>query len=427
MDFKQVFEHVPEAIVLISPDMKIMGATNVYLEITMRSREDIVGKHFLLEAFPEPSVSYEDNPVRISIERAIQTKTNNWLDVLRYDIARADGTGYDVRYWEASHTPVLDDRGEVLYVIQETKDVTERENSKLALKESEHKFRFMADSMPQLVDADDAAGNTIYFNKQWENYTGIPVEELVEEKWKESIHPDDLPAALASWQQALASGIGSQIEVRIRDKEGDYRWFLSRYLPMRDEEGNIKMWIGSCSDIHDTKKLVEELLASNEQMSELADQVQLAFRKAENERATLERLIMQAPVFFCILKGPEHRYELLNTKYQALFPHLKLEGRTVAEVLPEVADQGFVDILDNVYNTGETFLAEDNIVKLTNSEGKLEDNYLTFTFQPLYDEHNQVTGILVAGFNVTEKFIMKQQLQELGVSVENIQHNRREA
>ncbi|WP_299708190.1 PAS domain-containing protein [uncultured Pontibacter sp.] len=421
MDFKQVFEHVPEAIVLISPDMKIMGATNLYLETTMRSREDIIGKHFLLEAFPEPSVAYEDNPVRISIERAIQTKTKDWLDVLRYDIARPDGKGYDVRFWEASHTPVLDGRGEVQYVIQETKDVTERENAKLALIESEHKFRFMADSMPQLIDADDAAGNSTYFSKQWENYTGIPVKELLEDKWKEAIHPDDLPGALRSWQQALSSGVESQIEIRIRDKEGDYRWFLSRYLPMHDEQGKIKMWIGSCSDIHDTKKLVEELLATNEQMSELADQVQLAYRKAENERATLERLIMQAPVFFSILKGPEHRFELLNTKYQALFPHLKLEGRTVAEALPEVAEQGFVDVLDNVYNTGETFLAEDIMVKLANSEGKLEDNYLTFTYQPLYDENNQVTGILVAGFNVTDKFIMKQKLQELGVSVENIQ------
>jgi PAS domain S-box-containing protein len=421
MDFKQAFEHVSEAIVLISPDMKVLGATNLYLETTMRSREDIVGKHFLLEAFPEPSVSYEDNPVRISIERAIQTKSKDRLDVLRYDIARPDGKGYDVRFWEASLTPVLDDKGGVQYIIQEVKDVTERENSKQALLESEHKFRFMADSMPQLVDADDAEGNTIYFNKQWENYTGIPVAELEKEKWKETVHPDDLPGAESSWRQALASGTGSQIELRIRDKDGDYRWFLSRYLPMRDENGSIKMWIGSCSDIHDTKKLVEELLATNEQMSELADQVQLAYRKAENERATLERLIMQAPVFFCILKGPEHRYELLNTKYQALFPHVKLEGRTVAEALPEVADQGFVDILDNVYKTGETFLAEDVVVKLANSAGKLEDNYLTFTFQPLYDEYKQVTGILVAGFNVTDKFIMKQKLQELGVSIENIQ------
>lgn len=414
MDFKQVFEHVPEAMVVISPDMKILGATNVYLETTMRSREDILGKHFLLEAFPEPTVSFEENPVRISIERAIQSKAKDWLDVLRYDIARPDGTGYDVRFWEASHTPVLDDKGEVLYVIQETKDVTERENAKLALRESEHKFRFMADSMPQLIDADDAEGNSTYFSKQWENYTGIPVQELQQGKWKEAIHPDDLPGAEATWRQSLEKGEASQMEIRIRDKEGDYRWFLNRYLPMRDADGNIKMWIGSCNDIHDMKKMVEELLASNEQMSELSDQVQLAYRKAENERLTIERLFMQAPAFFCILKGPEHRYELINEKYQALFPHLKLIGRTVAEALPEVAEQGFVDVLDKVYNTGESFLAEDITVKLANAEGILEDRHLTFIYQPHYDEHEQIIGILVFGFDVSDKFALQQKLQQMG-------------
>lgn len=418
MDFKQVFEYIPEAIVLISPDMKILGATDCYLETTMRSREDIIGKHFLLEAFPEPTVSYEDNPVRISIERAIQTKNKDWLDVLRYDIARPDGSGYDVRFWEASHTPVLDEKGDVLYVIQETKDVTERENAKLALQESEHKFRFMADSMPQLIDADDAEGNSTYFSKQWEHYTGIPVQELQQGGWRDAIHPDDLPGAEASWQKSLANGEACQMEIRIRDKDGDYRWFLNRYLPMRDENGKIRMWIGSSNDIHDMKKMVEELLASNEQMSELSDQVQLAYRKAENGRLTIERLFMQAPAFFCILKGPEHRYELLNEKYQALFPHLNLIGRTVAEALPEVAEQGFVEVLDKVFNTGESFVAEDILVKLSNAAGVLEDTYLTFIYQPHYDEHEQIIGILVFGFDVSDKFAMKQKLQQMS-SAEN--------
>ncbi|MBD1395833.1 PAS domain-containing protein [Pontibacter sp. JH31] len=413
MDFKQVFEHVPEALVLISPDMKILGASNVYLETTMRSREDLLGKHFLLEAFPEPTVSYEDNPVRISIEKAIQTKKKEWLDVLRYDIARPDGTGYDVRFWEASHTPVMDAQGEVLYVIQETKDVTERENAKRALQESEHKFRFMADSMPQLIDANNVDGESNYFSKQWENYTGIPVQQLMQGRWKEAIHPDDLIAAETLWQQALHNGEACQLEIRIRDKDGDYRWFLNRYLPMQDEAGKIIMWIGSCNDIHDMKNMVEELLASNEQMSELSDQVQLAYRKAENERLTIERLFMQAPAFFCILKGPQHRYELINEKYQALFPHLDLIGRTVAEALPEVAEQGFVDLLDKVYNTGESFLAEDITVKIANAEGILEDKHVTFIYQAHYDEQDQIVGILVFGYDVSDKFALKQKLEQL--------------
>lgn len=418
MDYKLIFDNTPEAMVLLDPDLKIVGANKRYLEVTMRQLDNILGKHFLLEAYPEPNVPYEENPVRLSIEEAIRKGRKVYLDVIRYAIARPDGSGYDERCWEASHTPILNEQGELLYVLQETKDVTEREETKKALQDVEQKFRFMADSMPQLIDADDAAGNSTYFNKQWQAYTGIPMEQLMAGGWKAALHPDDLQSALKVWQHSLEKGEASQVEIRIRDKDGDYRWYLSRYLPMRNEDGTIRMWLGSCSDIHDMKNLVQELLTSNEQMSELADQVQLAFRKVENERMTLERLIMQAPTFFAILKGKEHRYELVNTKYQELFPHVTLIGKTVAEALPEIADQGYIDVLNNVYQTGETFEAKEIMVKLSTPEGQLEDNYLTFIFQPLFDEHKQIIGILVAGFNVTDKYQMKKKLQELGIAVD---------
>src|SRR5690606_1061351 len=149
---------------------------------------------------------------------------------------------YDERCWEASHTPILNEQGELLYVLQETKDVTDREETKKALQDIEQKFRFMADSMPQLIDADDAEGNSTYFNKQWEAYTGIPIEKLMAGGWKEAIHPADLQSAEQYWQQSLEKGEASQVEVRIRDKDGDYRWYLSRYLPMRNESGEIRMW-----------------------------------------------------------------------------------------------------------------------------------------------------------------------------------------
>ncbi|GGG02337.1 PAS domain-containing protein [Pontibacter amylolyticus] len=420
MDYKLIFDNTPEAMVLLDPDLKIVGANKRYLEVTMRQLDNILGKHFLLEAYPEPNVPYEENPVRLSIEEAIRKGRKVYLDVIRYAIARPDGSGYDERCWEASHTPILNEQGELLYVLQETKDVTEREETKKALQDVEQKFRFMADSMPQLIDADDAAGNSTYFNKQWQAYTGIPMEQLMAGGWKAALHPDDLQSALKVWQHSLEKGEASQVEIRIRDKDGDYRWYLSRYLPMRNEDGTIRMWLGSCSDIHDMKNLVQELLTSNEQMSELADQVQLAFRKVENERMTLERLIMQAPTFFAILKGKEHRYELVNTKYQELFPHVTLIGKTVAEALPEIADQGYIDVLNNVYQTGETFEAKEIMVKLSTPEGQLEDNYLTFIFQPLFDEHKQIIGILVAGFNVTDKYQMKKKLQELGIAVDEL-------
>jgi PAS domain-containing protein len=244
------------------------------------------------------------------------------------------------------------------------------------------------------------------------------VEALLGSRWQQVIHPDDLAVLMQRQQQALAQGSEYQAEFRIRDAAGHYRWHLSRNLPMKNELGEVSLRVGSNTDIHETKRLVAELLASNEQMSALADQVQEAYRKVNAERQTLERLIMESPAFFCILKEPRHRFELVNQNYQKLFPNRSLLGRTVAEALPEVIDQGYIQILDNVYQTGKTFVAERIPIHLDRFDtGHLEEVYLTFTYQALF-ENDAIIGILVFGYEVTQEVKYRQKLQELGFSLD---------
>ncbi|MDQ3291480.1 MAG: PAS domain-containing protein, partial [Bacteroidota bacterium] len=368
MDFSELFIHLPDAVVVLSPepDFKILACTNTYEQVTMRKREEIVGLPFILEAFPDPEISYEQNPVRISLAKAVATKQIDYLDVLRYDLPKpeAEGGGLDVRYWEASHTPVLDEAGEVKYVIQKTTDVTARELAKQAQRESENKFRFMADAMPQLVFTTNPEGKLTYLNQRWSAYSKVPLEELMVSGWQQIIHPDDLPEVQKRGKEAFENATEMQIELRKRDKDGSYRWHLCRVLPMRGENGDITMWLGSSTDIHDTRLLVQELLTTNEQMALLADQVQSAYQKAESERKKLERFIMEAPAFFCILSGPEHRYTLVNAHYQKLFPNRELLHKTVAEALPEVVEQGYIQLLDSVYQTGKSYEAKEVLIKL---------------------------------------------------------------
>ncbi|GAB3532631.1 hypothetical protein GCM10027443_16700 [Pontibacter brevis] len=416
MDYTQLFRNIPEALVVLSPEYKILAATDKYLEITKRTREQILGKHFLLEAFPNKELSYEENPVRVSLDRAIQSKKIDYLDVIRYDLPKpeAEGGDYEVRYWEASHTPVLDADGNVEYLIQRTTDVTERESAKLALSESEEKFRFMAEAMPQLIFTTDAAGELTYLNKRWERYVNLPLEDLSQEDWQKIVHPDDLPVVKAKWEEAFRNGTDIQMELRKRDKDGHYRWHLCRTLPMEDESGNIVMWVGSSTDIHDTRIMVQELLESNEQMAVLADQVQDAYVKAENERKMLETLFMQAPAMFCILKGPEHRFELINDKYQQLYPDKDMLHKPLAEAVPEIVEQGFIALLDGVYNTGKAYIAEEVPIMLDKgNRGKLEETYFTFSYHPIF-ESDKITGILAFGYEVTEQVMFKKKLQELG-------------
>jgi len=124
---------------------------------------------------------------------------------------------------------------------------------------------------------------------------------------------------------------------------------------------------------------------------------------------------MQAPAFFCILKGPEHRYALINPPYQALFPNRDLLHKTIAEALPEVVDQGLGQVLDKVYQTGQDFVAQEVPVNSghRNAQG-LEQMYINFTYQAIYNENEEITGILVFGYEVTPNVLFRQKLKELG-------------
>jgi PAS domain S-box-containing protein len=417
MDFQNLFANIPQTMVVVSPDFKVLAATQAYLKLTMRKGEDILGKHFLLEAFPDSQFSYEDNPVRKSLEKALQTKAPDYMDIIRYGIARpeVEGGGYYEGFWEAYHTPVLDEQGNVQYLIQHTSDVTEREKTKKALFETENKFRFMAETLPQLIFTTNGDGKLTYMNQRWAKYTGIPVADLMNAGWDVILHPEEKEMVVNRWQEAIKQGAEVQFELRKRAADGMYRWHLCKSMPMRDEDGKIIMWSGSCTDIHDMRQMVQELLESNEQMSALSDLVQLAYKKTEAERKTLEHLFQKAPAFVCTLEGNDHRYTLVNDKYQQLFPNRQLIGKTVAEAVPEVVDQGFIKILDKVFETGEEFVANEIAVMLDrNDTGNLQEEYLTFIYQAVYNENEQITGILVFGYEVNEQVNYRQKLQELG-------------
>lgn len=405
MDFTTLFKNIPQPIVVISPGLEILAATDSYLEITLQSRENIIGKK-LLDVFPDNPESPESNnadKLKESLNKTISSGKTDNLGVLRYDIPKPGG-GFVIRFWEAIHEPVISESGEVLYVIQSTNDVTERETTKIELSESEEKFKFLADSLPLLVATNNSIGKSTYFNESWEKYTGISAKELLSGKWKEAIHPDDINATTRCWDEAFETGNSCQLEFRIKDRNGNYRWHLNRYMPMSDTSGKIVMWIGSATDIHDTKLMVQELLQTNEEMSEMADQVQEAYNKADAERKVLKNLIMRAPAFCCMLRGPKHVFELVNDEYQKLFPERDLLNKPLAEVLPEMVSQGFIDLLDNVYNTGESYTGEEKAVKIDrHNTGKLEEIYVTFIYQPLYNETHKITGILVFGYEVTDK------------------------
>lgn len=123
---------------------------------------------------------------------------------------------------------------------------------------SEDGFHVLANAMPQMVWSTLPDGYHDYYNARWYEFTGMPAGSTDGEAWSGMFHPEDQDRAWALWRHSLASGEPYEIEYRLRNATGDYRWVLGRALPMRGADGAIARWFGTCTDIHDQKLALEQ-------------------------------------------------------------------------------------------------------------------------------------------------------------------------
>jgi PAS domain S-box-containing protein len=130
------------------------------------------------------------------------------------------------------------------------------------------------------------------------------------------------------------------------------------------------------------------------------------------ERTRLYELFMQAPAVIAYLRGPEHVFEFTNPRYQQLFGHRELVGKPIREALPELDGQGFFELLDQVFTSGEPYIGDDVRARLDTGGGKLEDRYFDFVYQPLRRADGAVEGVLVHAVDVTERVRTRQEKEQ---------------
>jgi PAS domain S-box-containing protein len=125
----------------------------------------------------------------------------------------------------------------------------------------------------------------------------------------------------------------------------------------------------------------------------------------------LRAMFVRSPSFSALLQGPEHRFVLTNPAYQQLIGHRDVIGLTVREAVPEVERQGFIELLDNVFATGEAFVGKDVKIVLQAASGPEETRYLDFVYQPIKDEAGHVTSIFVEGVDITDRHCLEEALR----------------
>ncbi len=175
---------------------------------------------------------------------------------LEYRLRRADGV-----YRGAIDTasPRFDEAGTFLGFIGSVIDIDERREVESRLRESEVRLRTITNAVPAFVWFATPDGHLHYFNDRWYEYTGQTEAEALPDGWADMLHPDEVERTAIAWAKARARGDSYEIEVRYRRRDGAYRWYVARAVPLRDPTDAITTWFGTSTDIHE-RKLAESRL-----------------------------------------------------------------------------------------------------------------------------------------------------------------------
>jgi PAS domain S-box-containing protein len=237
--------------VYTGPEMKIELANDAMILLWGKDRS-VIGKT-LSEALPE----LNSQPFGQLLKEVYETGNTYWGEEQIVDLLIDNRM--QSGYFNFSYKPLYNEKGETYGILNMAEEVTEIVRSKTVLKESEARFRQMADLMPTKVTNTDAQGNFIYFNQGWVDYTGLSLGELKTQGWIRFIHPDHRQQFEKLWEHSLQTGEDLEMEIKCLNKNGEYKWHINRAEAVKDESGKIKMWIGATIDIQEQKEVVENL------------------------------------------------------------------------------------------------------------------------------------------------------------------------
>ena len=248
--FAKAFNSSPLSITITSLNTgKLIEVNETFVEITGYSREEAIGRTTAELGLWQPNVR----------EAELETiKSKGQISNMEYQFRLKDGTEI-VGLLSAE---LLEIGGEpcALTVIQ---DITTRKRAEELIRESEEKFRNLANSISQFAWMADASGYIFWFNERWFEYTGTTLEEMQGWDWQKVHHPAEVERVIVKFKRHIASGEIWEDTFPLRSKTGKYRWFLSRALPIRNEHGNIVRWFGTNTDIEEVRQARLQAEAAN--------------------------------------------------------------------------------------------------------------------------------------------------------------------
>lgn len=292
-------------------------------------------------------------------------------------------------------------------------------------------FQALMANSPNAYVVLDAGLDIVWMNEAYLRTTMRSREELLGQPMFEAFPSDPESESHrlleASLRRVLVTGEADEIALiryDIRDASGAMatRYWSATHTPVCDADGRTEYVLQHTVDVTE----LHGLRAWRDEMGlvQRANAVQARNRDLSEESGYLKALFEQAPGFVAVLSGPDHEFRQANRAYRQLVGQREVVGKTVAEALPEVVGQGFVDLLSQVHATGQPYVGRSEKVILDSTKaGKGGERYLDFVYQPIFGEEDVVQGVLIQGHDVTERVAAQEQqallINELNHRVKN--------
>jgi PAS domain S-box-containing protein len=276
------------------------------------------------EAFQADIHPEDRERVLASVQNALETGNDYRVE---YRLALPGGVE---RWVEARGKLFQDEFGRPSRMMGICMDITDRQLAARALRESEERFRTLAEVLPQIVWVSRPDGSREYDNQRWYDYTGLTPDTSLGRGWTAALHPDDREPAERLWMEASRAGKPYEVEYRIRGADGAYRWFLGRALPLRGSDGRIVRWFGSCTDI-DERKRYEASLKEAKELAETAGRAKDQFLAMLSHELRTPLTPVLLAVTAMLNETPDDSEE--RTFLEMIRNNIELEARLIDDLL----------------------------------------------------------------------------------------------
>ncbi len=262
---QQRMSELLHAVIDTTPDLvyvkdlcgRMLLANPAVLRAVGKPAEEMLG-HSELEWLgnPEEGARIEANDLRI-MECGRTEVVEEWMS-----------TDQGSRLFVATKSPLRNEAGEVIGLVGISRDITEQKLAQQQMVESEARFRALADNIAQLAWMADERGHIFWYNRRWLDYTGTTFEELQISRWQKVHHPDHAERVSAKINRCIKTGEALEDTFPLRGADGQYRWFFSQAIPIRDESGQVTRWFGTHTDITEQREAAQALEAADKRKNE---------------------------------------------------------------------------------------------------------------------------------------------------------------